>query len=295
MKSRTVSKSRAIFAVAVAALAFAGFGVGCGGKGDAQKGGKGAAGIIPVSQTGAGPNTAKGVFAKEEFAGKTLAILNGSSFDSVARERVNAGLYKYFDSPAKSVEALLNGTADATLAEEPVARKFASQNPDKLVVLYPPVDIENYAPIFPKKDGGKMVGDFNAFLEKARGDGTTEDMIKRWIDTPDSPPMPEIELKNPKKRVLKFATSDCDPPFSMKDEATGKIVGFDVEMAMRFAQSIGCGLEVKVMDFADIIPAVAAATVDFAANVITITEERKTKVDFSEPVYFGGTVVLARK
>jgi polar amino acid transport system substrate-binding protein len=289
MRCQTVFRSRAVIAVAAVSLAFVGFN--CGGKGDAQ-------GAKPGKELTDGkvasPNLVKGVFAKEEFSNKTLAILSGSSFDEVAKERVGARMHKYFDTPAKGVEAVLSGDVDATVAEEPVARKFASQNPNTLVVLYPPIDIENYAPIFPKKDGGKLVGEFNAFLSQARGDGVTEDMIKRWIDTPDSPPMPEIELKNPKKRVLKFATSDCDPPFSMKD-ANGKMVGFDVELAIRFAQAIGCGIEIKVMDFADIIPAVAAGTVDFAANVITITDERKTKVDFSDPVYFGGTVVLARK
>jgi polar amino acid transport system substrate-binding protein len=285
------SKSKVVLAAAAVSLAFAGFS--CGGKGDAQKDGQSAkAGDAAVN--GLGPNTAKGVFAKEEFAGKTLAILSGSSFDAVAREKVGAGIYKYVDSPAKGVEAVLAGEADATVAEEPVARKFASQNPDRLVVLYPPIDIENYAPIFPKKDGGKMVGEFNAFLAKVREDGIAEDMIKRWIDLPNSPPMPDIELKNPKKKTLKFATSDCDPPFSFKDE-NGKLVGFDVEMAMRFAQSLGYGIEIKVMDFADIIPSVAAGTVDFAANVITINEERKAIIDFAEPVYYGGTVVLARK
>jgi polar amino acid transport system substrate-binding protein len=289
MRCQTVFRSRAVIAVAAVSLAFVGFN--CGGKGDAQ-------GAKPGKELtdgkSASPNLVKGVFAKEEFSNKTLAILSGSSFDAVAKERVGARMHKYFDTPAKGVEAVLSGDVDATVAEEPVARKFASQNPNTLVVLYPPIDIENYAPIFPKKDGGKLVGEFNTFLSQARVDGVTEDMIKRWIDTPDSPPMPEIELKNPKKRVLKFATSDCDPPFSMKDES-GKLVGFDVELAIRFAQSIGCGIEIKVMDFADIIPAVAAGTVDFAANVITITDERKTKVDFSDPVYFGGTVVLARK
>jgi len=290
MKCRRLSKSRAVLAVAVVSAALVGFS--CGGKGDAKEG---AQSKEPVAaKSGVGPNTAKGMFAKEEFSDKTLAILSGSTFDAVARDKVGARLHKYFDTVSKGVEAVLSGEADATVAEEPVARKWASQNPDKLVVLYPPIDIENYAPIFPKKDGGKMVGEFNAFLSKARNDGVTDDMIKRWIDSPDSPPMPEIELKNPKKRVLKFATSDCDPPFSFKD-GSGKVVGFDVEMAMRFAQAIGCGIEVKVMDFADIIPAVSAGTVDFAANVITITEERETMVDFSEPVYFGGTVLLARR
>jgi polar amino acid transport system substrate-binding protein len=291
MKCRSVSKSKVILAVAAVSVAIAGFS--CGGKGDAKDSAQ-SKDAPAAAAKGLGPNAAKGVFAKEEFAEKTLAILSGSTFDAVARDKVGARLHKYFDTVSKGVEAVLSGEADATVAEEPVARKWASQNPDKLVVLYPPIDIENYAPIFPKKDGGKMVADFNVFLSKARNDGITDDMIKRWIDAPDSPPMPDIELKNPKKRVLKFATSDCDPPFSFND-AGGKLVGFDVEMAMRFAQYLGCGIEIKVMDFADIIPAVAAGTMDFAANVITITEERETMVDFSEPVYFGGTVLLARK
>lgn len=240
------------------------------------------------------PKLAIGVFSKDEFADKTLAILSGSSFEATARQMVNAKDYKFYESPAASVEAVLAGEALATLIEEPVGRKMAAKNPTSLIVLSPPVDIENYAPIFSKKDDGKLRAEFNAFLERLRADGTYEDMVKRWVDTPDSPPMPEITLKNTKKRVLTFATSDCDPPFSFKD-ASGKLAGFDVEMALRFAQAGGYGLDIKVMVFEDIIPAVTDGTINFAANLITITDERKNRVDFAEPVYFGGTVLLAKK
>ncbi len=180
------------------------------------------------------------------------------------------------------------------LVEEPVARKFAAQHPDSLIVLYPPVDVENYANLFGKKDEGKMRAAFNAFLDTLRANGVYKDMVLRWVDTPNSPPMPEIALSPTAAKTLVFATSDCDLPFSYKDDS-GKIIGFDVEMASRFAQANGYGLEVKTMAFPDIIPAVSAGTVDFAANLIAITDERKNFVDFSEPVYFGGTVMLARK
>jgi len=66
-------------------------------------------------------------------------------------------------------------------------------------------------------------------------------------------------------------------------------------MALRFAQAGGYGLEIKPMAFPDIIPGVSAGTIDMAANLIAITEERKNFVDFSEPTYLGGTVMLARK
>jgi ABC-type amino acid transport substrate-binding protein len=191
------------------------------------------------------------------------------------------------------VEAILAGEADGMLVEDQVARKFAAQHPDSLIVLYPAVDKEDYAYLFCKKDRGKMRDAFNAFLDTLRANGTYKEMEQRWIDTPDSPQMPEIDLTSAKNKLI-FATADTDLPFAFRD-GSGAVAGFDIEMAMRFAQSKGYGLEVKVLAFPDIIPAVAAGAVDFAANLIAITDERKTKVDFSEPVYFGGTVVLARK
>jgi len=180
------------------------------------------------------------------------------------------------------------------LVEEPVARKFAAQHPDSLIVLYPPVDVENYANLFCKKDEGKMRAQFNAFLDTIRTNGVYKDMVERWVNTPNSPPMPEIKL-TPTKKKLVFATSDCDLPFSYKEGESEEVIGFDIEMARRFAQAYGYDIEVKVMAFPDIIPAVSAGTIDFAANLIAITEERKNYVDFSEPVYLGGTVMLARK
>jgi len=280
--------TRTLLTTAVAlSLALAGAGCGKDGKQDST-GAKSAAGKAAI-----GPKWANGEYDKEEFADKTLAILDGSTFDAVARDKVGAKLYKYYESRGKCMEAILAGEADGMLVEEPVARKFAAQHPDSLVVLYPRVDREDYANLFCKKDKGKMRGEFNAFLKAINADGTYKEMVERWIEMPESPPMPEIVL-NPDKKPLVFATSDCDLPFSFKD-GNGAIVGFDVEMALRFAQSGGYGLEVKVMAFPDIIPAVASGSIDFAANLIAITDERKNFVDFSEPVYFGGTVMLARK
>jgi polar amino acid transport system substrate-binding protein len=278
-----------VILTAAAALCVALCGLGCGKdkKQDAALGNAAADGGAP------GPKWTNGTYDKAEFADRVLAILDGSTFDAVAREMVGAKLYKYYDSRGKCMEAILAGEADGMLVEEPVARKFAAQHPDSLIVLYPPVDIENYGALFCKKDNGKMLGEFNAFLGTIHADTTYKDMVKRWVDTPNSPPMPDIVLKPGKKKLI-FATSDCDLPFSFKDD-NGALVGFDIEMALRFAQANGYDLEVRPMAFPDIIPAVSSGSIDFAANLIAITLERKNFVDFSEPLYEGGTVMLARK
>lgn len=272
--------------VAVSALILS---TGCGSDKSAPKSESGPAAAGQESQK-------ERAYRAEDFADKTFAILSGSTFDGVARNTIGVRLCKYYNTPAEAVEAVVKGEADATLLEEPVARKFAANNA-ALAVLYPMVDIENYASIFNKKDGGKLRDNFNAFLKKIRADGTYEDMVKRWIDSQETPPMPKIELKlDPAKggRELTFATSDCDEPFAYKAE-NEELIGFDVELAQRFAREYGHGLTISVMDFPDIIPAVSAGRVDFASNLFTFKEERLELVDFSDPVYYGGTVVLTKK
>jgi ABC-type amino acid transport substrate-binding protein len=281
MKAQTV---RTFLAVAVTlTVALSGMGCGKDGKQNADGAGKPAA----------GSKWASGTYDRAEFADRTLAILSGSTFVAVSKEKVGARQYKYYDSRGLCVEAILAGEADGTLVEEPVARKAVAQHPDSLIVLYPPVDVEHYAYLFRKQDGGKLRAQFNAFLDTVRANGVYKDMVLRWVDTPDSPPMPEITLASAEKTLI-FATSDSSPPFSFKNES-GEWVGFDIEMALRFARANGYGLEIKAMEFVDIIPSISAGSIDFAANLIATIEERKAFGDFAEPVYLGGTVMLARK
>ena len=49
------------------------------------------------------------------------------------------------------------------------------------------------------------------------------------------------------------------------------------------------------MSFDAVLPAVQSGKVDFAACGITITEERKESVLFSDPYYTGGTVMAVLK
>jgi ABC-type amino acid transport substrate-binding protein len=105
-------------------------------------------------------------------------------------------------------------------------------------------------------------------------------------------PMPKIPLDG-KKGVLKLGTAAITEPFSFVD-ASGKIVGFDIELATYVAQKLGKKLEIVNMDFGSLIPALTAGKVDMIAACITITEERAKSVLFSEPYYKGGIGVLVR-
>ncbi len=74
-------------------------------------------------------------------------------------------------------------------------------------------------------------------------------------------------------------------PFEYYDK-DGKIAGVDVEIMNLVGKKLGKKIEFKSVDFAVIIDNVSEGKVcDVGAAGLTITDERKEKVDFSKPYY----------
>lgn len=79
---------------------------------------------------------------------------------------------------------------------------------------------------------------------------------------------------------LTMATNAYFEPWEYYDG--GKIVGIDVEVAQAIADKLGLELEVMDMDFDSIITAVSAGKADMGMAGMTVTEDRKKNVDFSQ-------------
>ena len=84
-------------------------------------------------------------------------------------------------------------------------------------------------------------------------------------------------------------------PFEMLDEATGDPVGFDIDIARAVADDMGLELAVVDSSFEAITSGLYGTDCDIAASSITISEERKQNVDFSEPYYNDALVLVASK
>lgn len=62
-----------------------------------------------------------------------------------------------------------------------------------------------------------------------------------------------------------------------------KVAGVDVQLSQAIADKLGVKLEVVSMDFDGLIPALTAGKGNIVAAGLTITDERKQSVDFSDP------------
>lgn len=103
------------------------------------------------------------------------------------------------------------------------------------------------------------------------------------------------EIKAAGKIVL--GTSADYPPYQFHKIVDGKdsIVGWEIELAEAIAKELGVELEVKDSKFETLLIDLNAKKVDFVVSAVTITEKRKESVDFSDPYWKGGQVVLMQK
>jgi polar amino acid transport system substrate-binding protein len=93
--------------------------------------------------------------------------------------------------------------------------------------------------------------------------------------------------------VLRVGTDATFPPFEYTE--SGKRVGFDVELIEAIAKVLNKKVEWTDIDFKGLIPGLLAKRFDVAASAIYITDERKKVVDFTDPYYPGGLVIMTAK
>ena len=88
----------------------------------------------------------------------------------------------------------------------------------------------------------------------------------------------------------------CDAkyaPFSFEDNGTYK--GIDVELLAAIAKEEKIDYELKPMDFNGIIPGLTANQLDGAISAMTITDQRKETLDFSDGYFESGLSVVTNK
>lgn len=99
------------------------------------------------------------------------------------------------------------------------------------------------------------------------------------------------EQKDPNTLVM--GTNAEFPPFEMRGGPDGEgIVGFDPDVARLIAVHAGKKLQIEDMKFDSLIPALNTGKIDMILAGMTVTEDRRRNVDFSDPYYKVTQIVL---
>ena len=91
---------------------------------------------------------------------------------------------------------------------------------------------------------------------------------------------------------LVMATNAAFPPYEYKDG--DKIVGIDAEIAAAIAEKLGMELVIEDVDFGAVLTGVAEGKYDMGMAGITVTDERKETMDFSDTYATGIQVIIVK-
>lgn len=116
-------------------------------------------------------------------------------------------------------------------------------------------------------------------------DGTTAD-----TKTDDGADASAANITTVKEGVLTMATNATFPPYEYYEGS--EIIGIDTEIAKAVADRLGLELKIEDMEFNSIIIAVTQGKADIGLAGMTVTEERKEAVDFSDSYATGIQAVI---
>lgn len=98
-----------------------------------------------------------------------------------------------------------------------------------------------------------------------------------------------------KTEKIRVATDTTWPPWEYVNEQTGEIEGFDIDLFKAIAEKEGLEVEFINVAFTPLLAGMAQCQYDAAISTITITEQRKKEMLFSDPYLEGGQQVTVRK
>ena len=140
---------------------------------------------------------------------------------------------------------------------------------------------------------GSFSGVCDAPIEELQKDGTIDSITSNYIgdeagkhpyETPDGTEYPN--------GTLTMATNAQFDPYEYYDG--DQIVGIDADIAKAICDKLGYELKIEDMEFDAIIAAVSSGKADFGAAGITVTEDRKKNIDFTDTYTKACQVIVVR-
>jgi polar amino acid transport system substrate-binding protein len=235
--------------------------------------------------------------------GDKVGVQSGTTGEGWAKENLEPKGVEVvpYDDILLAFSALQAGDVDGVINDLPISQDIVKDETRGIAVVEEIITDETYGFAF-NKDDAALRDSINWALAEVIADGTYDEVYETWFGAkPMSYPEPEsgITAKPAGAPALITAgkivvgSDTAFPPF--ENVEGGATVGFDVDLMKAIGEKLGLTVEFKSYKFDALITGVQAGTeFDMVASAMTITDERKQSVDFSDP-YINSNQSLAVK
>ena len=132
------------------------------------------------------------------------------------------------------------------------------------------------------KSQPELLEQVNAFIAKIQEDGTLDEIFDKYFGGGEPTPVESAALDESKDQLV-VATNAAFEPFEYMEGEN--YVGIDMEIAALLAEELGQELVIQNMDFDAVCLSVGQQKCDIARAGLTVSDERKEYVTFSDTYY----------
>ena len=132
------------------------------------------------------------------------------------------------------------------------------------------------------KSQPELLEQVNAFIAKIQEDGTLDEIFDKYFGGGEPTPVESAALDESKDQLV-VATNAAFEPFEYMEGEN--YVGIDMEIAALLAEELGQELVIQNMDFDAVCLSVGQQKCDIAMAGLTVSDERKEYVTFSDTYY----------
>ena len=226
-----------------------------------------------------------------QFNSASLGVVTGSLYGGYSREQFPNATIKEFNTFADVLVALKQGKVDGIMLDKPNFNSVARTDKTLSCITVPAYSVEIGFGFQKNEAGNALQAQMNAFLEKLKSEGKTDELIDKWygeVEPEESIPLSEL-ASNTKK--LNVAIDTTRKPFVYMYE--GNPVGFEIEVLYMFCKEYGYDVNISDISFASGLAGLASEKYDLVCGGLYMTAERKESVNFSNP-YMNAEVVMAK-
>lgn len=245
--------------------------------------------MILAALTGCSDDKTQSFQSMEDFESAVIGVMNGSSFDLLASEYYPTAEKRYLNMPDLILnlqQEKINGILMDMGFYTPIIWEGES-----LSYIEMDMPATEYAVAFPKAaESEALMAQFNEFIRSETENGGLAELEAKWLSASEPGGSIDFTQLTGENGTLHVATTVESKPFSyLKD---GKYYGYDADFLFRFAKEYGYALRIDQIDFGALLPGLTAGRFDLAVSGITVTEERRETVLFSD-AYYRSPIVMA--
>ena len=228
-----------------------------------------------------------------DYNGKRIGIKTSSAFEEPTFRFFPDSEYYYYDSTGDLAAALISKKIDGFLEDEPVARILHVEN-SSISYLKKPLIEDDYSFGFTKANplSEKYVSEFNKMLAEMKKNGELEQLKDKWTVSSDPEITSEKYDLTGENGTIKVAMLPDAPPFTYLNNAGP--VGYAVDLINIFAEKYGYSLEFECGNPAACLAGIGTGKYDVLIGSISVTEERKENMYFTDTIYNGGFMLVLR-